>query len=204
MDKLCRSILAAARFYDKKKVGDIGPLGFRRSTDLMKLYDCISFLLDQRILIPGESRFLDMGCADGRVNVLFSYLTEISVGIELDEWNLDEYTPLKKDLEKVLKEENLLLPPDNISLFHGNSIDQDLYRLIKESTGIGFEDFDLFYTYLTMHEEFADYIARNGKGGAVFMVYGLDKIIPKYSGFTLLTPNEPRDGILALYRKDFQ
>ena len=94
--------MATASFYDGKKVGDVGPLGFRRSTDLSKLVDCIGYLIDNKILIPDESLFLDLGCADGRVNVLFSYLTRASIGIELDEWSLDEYIPLKEELEKVL------------------------------------------------------------------------------------------------------
>lgn len=191
-----------ARFYDGKKVGDIGPLGFRRSTDLVRLKECMDRLLDLKILIQGRSTFLDMGCADGRVNVLFSYLVKRSIGIELDEWTLEEYAPLKRELEIVLKRNDLLFPPDNISLFHGDSVDEGLHESIRKRTGVGFDDFDLFYTYLTMHDEFADLIVRKAKIGAVFMIYGLDKVMPRYRGLELLTPDEPLNGILALYKKD--
>lgn len=200
--KIEKSLLRVAHFYDEKKVGDIGPLGFRRSTDLTRLKGCIHTLLELGILIPGESLFLDMGCADGRVNVLFSYLVRKSIGVEMDEWTLDEYGPLRKDLEAVLKRDNLPLPPDNVSLFHGDSMDEGLLESMGEETGFGFEDIDLLYTYLTMQEEFADLIARRARKGAVFMVYGLDRVMPAFEGLRLLNPDKPVEGILALYQKE--
>jgi hypothetical protein len=199
--KTNQTIQTIARFYDEKKVGDIGPLGFRRSTDLTRLAGSIDHLINQGFLTLGKSLFLDMGCADGRVNVLFSYLAKRSVGIELDEWTLDEYASLKSELETLLKNNSLLLPPDNISLFQGNSMDEDLYETIHGRTGVKFEDFDLFYTYLTMQEEFAGLIARKAKKGAVFMVYGLDKVMPRLDGLTLITHDKPLEGIIALYQR---
>lgn len=190
-----------AAFYDQRKVGDMGALGFRRSSDLKRLLPCIDWMINQGLLFPGKSRFLDLGAADGRVNVLLSYLVESSVGIELDEWTLDEYGPLKSKLESELKSAGLSLPPDNLFIIHGDSTDQTVYDHIREKTGVGFEQFDLFYTYLTMHEEFAELIARKGKTGATFMVYGLEKILPRLQGFRLLTPQDPLEGILALYQK---
>jgi SAM-dependent methyltransferase len=189
-----------AQFYDMKKVGDIGPLGFRRSTDLTRLTLCLGKLIEQKILVPGETLFLDMGCGDGRVNLLMSYLVKRSVGIELDEWTLDEYEPLKKELESALEEDRLPLPPGNISLFHGDSMDPNLHESIYHKTGLDFKDFDLFYTYLTMHEEFAELIALKAKKDAVFIVYGLDRITPEFQGLELLT-DRPLQGILAIYRK---
>ena len=196
-----KSLLRAARFYDGKKVGDTGPLGFRRSTDLMKLKECIDRLLEENILVPGKSLFLDMGCGDGRVNVLFSYLARKSIGIEIDECTLEEYIPLKKKLLTVLRADGLMPPPENIFLFQGDSRDAGLYQSIQRQTSVGFEDFDLFYTYLTLQDEFAEFIAQRAKAGAVFMVYGLDKIIPRHRDLMLLTPDEPLNGILALYQK---
>ena len=82
LNREMRQILqAVAGFYDRRKVGDVGFLGFRRSTDLTRLVACLDRLIEQEILIPGKSLFLDMGCADGRVNVLLSYLVKVSVGI---------------------------------------------------------------------------------------------------------------------------
>jgi hypothetical protein len=34
------------------------------------------------------------------------------------------------------------------------------------------------------------------------MVYGLDRILPKYEGLQLLEDVSPMEGILALYQKD--
>ena len=201
-ESLRKTLIKVASFYDRRKVGDVGPLGFRRSSDLGRMVACLDKLIDRDILVPRESLFLDLGCADGRVNVLLSYLVKVSVGIEIDEWTLEEFDPLKADLEAGLKKDSLPLPPDNIYLFHGDSTDDTLHENIHKKTGVSFEEFDLFYTYLTMYEEFSRLIARKAKKGAVFMVYGLEKIMPKLQGFHLLTPDSPMEGLLALYQKN--
>jgi hypothetical protein len=202
MDKTIeRTLLQVTEFYDGRKVGDVGHLGFRRSSDLSKVLSCLGTMMAQRLLVPGAARFLDMGCADGRVNVLMSYWTKTSVGIELDEWTLDDYKPLRQELDALLVERGLALPQENISLYHGDSMDESLHDRIHRETGVRFDQFDVFYTYLTMQEEFAELIARKARPGAIFMVYGLEKILPRFSGFHLLTPERPLEGIVALYRK---
>lgn len=198
---LKKTLLTVAEYYDQKKVGDSGPLGFRRSTDLTRLMSCVDNLVNMGVLDPGRSVFLDMGCADGRVNVLMSYIMKRSIGIELDEWTLEEYGSLKSELENVLLTQELPLPPDVISLFHGDSMDETVHEVLYDRTGIRFGEIDLFYTYLTMQPEFGELIARKAKKGAVFMVYGLAGIIPELDGFKLLTRDKPMEGILALYQK---
>ena len=196
-----RTLLQVAEFYDGRKVGDVGHLGFRRSSDLSKVFSCLKTMMDQGFIVPGAAHFLDMGCADGRVNVLMSYLTKTSVGIELDDWTLDDYRPLRRELDALLAERGLALPQENIFLYHGDSMDESLHDRIRIETGVGFDGFDLFYTYLTMQKEFAELIARKARPGAIFMVYGLEKIIPRFTGLHLLTPERPLEGIVALYRK---
>jgi len=196
-----RTLLQVAEFYDGRKVGDVGHLGFRRSSDLSKVFSCLKTMMDQGFIVPGAAHFLDMGCADGRVNVLMSYLTKTSVGIELDDWTLDDYRPLRRELDALLAERGLALPQENIFLYHGDSMDESLHDRIRTETGIGFDQFDLFYTYLTMQEEFAQLIARKARSGAIFMVYGLEKILPRLTGFHLLTPERPLEGIVAIYQK---
>ena len=66
---------------------------------------------------------------------------------------------------------------------------------------MAFEEFDLFYTYLTMYEEFAELIAQRAKTGSVFMIYGLERVLPKLDGLHLLTPGKLIQGIIALYQK---
>jgi len=200
-DRIWAALAEVARFYDRRKVGDIGSLGFRRSSDLARLVSCLPILVEIGALRPGSSLFLDMGCGDGRVNLLLSYLVKKSLGIELDEWTLDEYLPLRIEMETRLTAEGVLLPPDNVSLFHGDSMDSSLHEEIRRETGVGLRDVDLFYTYLTMYEEFAGLIARRAKKGALFMVYGLERILPKLDGLRLLTDKKPLEGILALYEK---
>jgi len=200
--KLKKSLIRVAQFYDQRKVGDVGSLGFWRSTDLMKLLGCTERLLDERILNPDQTLFLDLGCADGRVNVLLSYLVKVSVGIELDEGMLEDYAPFKSGLARVLKDSGLLPPPKNIFVFQGDALDERIHRSIVRQTGIRFEEFDLFYTYLVMHQEFAQLIGQRGKKGSLFMVYGLQNILPTYPGFRLLEDMSPLEGILGLYRKE--
>jgi SAM-dependent methyltransferase len=191
--------MQVAWFYDRRKVGDAGCLGFRRSSDLTKLLACLLAMMKEGLLVPGCFSFLDMGCGDGRVNVLLSYLTGKSVGVELDEWTLDEYAGLRRQLNTFLTGERLPLPHDNIFLFHGDTTDPALQETISREAGIGFDAFDVFYTYLTMQEEFGELIARKARKGALFMVYGLESILPRINGLRLLAP--PLEGILALYQK---
>jgi hypothetical protein len=198
---LGNTLLKVAQFYDQRKVVHKGYLGFRQSSDLTRLVRCVEHLIRHSLLIPQQSLFLDMGCADGRVNVFLSYLVKQSVGIEVHDWILDEYAPLKKALEGDLREHHLQSPPHNISLIQGDTLDVAVHETLTERTGVCFEEFDLFYTYLTMHEEFAELIAQKAKRGAVFMVYGLERVLPKLEGLQLLTPGELVQGIIALYQK---
>jgi len=200
-EALERTLLQVAEFYDGRKVGDAGHLGFRRSSDLSKVLSSLKTMMRQGLWEPEKSLFLDMGCADGRVNVLMSYLAKMSVGIELDDWTLDDYAPLRKELDGLLAEKRLLSPSNNIFLYHGDSMDESLHDRIHRETGVRFDRFDVFYTYLTMMEEFAELIVRKAGPGALFMVYGLEKILPRLDGFHLLTPERPLEGIIALYRK---
>jgi SAM-dependent methyltransferase len=195
------AMLKVADFFDSRKVGNIGPLGFRRSSDLERLLSAIETLQGNNILCDSGLNFLDVGCGDGRVNILLSYIADKSIGIELDEWTLDDYSLLREELDTKLIELQLPLPPDNIHLFVGDSLDPGLHGRIHSRTGVGIEDIDIFYTYLTLHEEIAELISQKAKPGAVFMVYGLEKIMPRYDGLELLTPNGPLEGIIAVYKK---
>lgn len=202
MDRRLReTLLHVARFYDRKKVGDVGALGFRRSSDLALLTGCLERLLEEHLVRPRESCFLDLGCADGRVNILFSYVVQVSVGVELDPWTLEEYSPLRSALEHELLEKKLIPPPENIHLFEGDSTDPSVHHEIAHHTGFDFEDFDLFYTYLIMHEEFGAMIAERAAPGALFLVYGLDRIMPRYEGLRLRDDLSPLNGILGVYEK---
>jgi hypothetical protein len=197
-----KTLQRLSAFYDKRKVGDVGPLGFRRSSDLGILLTCLDRLIDKSVIEPGRTCFLDMGCADGRVNLFMGYIARRSIGIELDQWTLEEYDSLVSELLPRLESEGLLPPPDNISLFNGDSSGKDVYEEIEKKTGINFKEFDLFYTYLVMHEELAQIIAEHAKKGAYFMIYGLHQILPKFKGLTLLEDISPLEGILAVYRKE--
>lgn len=190
-----------ARYFDARKVGDVGALGFRRSTPLQVLLDNLPGLIGNGLVVPGVTRFLDMGCADGRVNVFLSYLLQLSVGVEVDEWTLDEYDPLKRGLEEELRSQGLTLPPKNIHLFHGDTLEKTTRENIFEVTGTAFEDFHVYYTYITMYKEFADLLRQRAPSGVIYMIYGLDVVLPKLQDFLFLEKESPVQSKLALYRK---
>ncbi|MBT3257791.1 MAG: hypothetical protein HN366_15225 [Deltaproteobacteria bacterium] len=200
-DGIKNSLIKLSQFFDARRVGDVGPLGFRRSTNLTTLLACAERLIAENIIIPGQSAFLDMGCADGRVNLFFSYLMRVSVGVELDEWTLDEYDPLRRELLETLKTAGISPPNENVYLFQGDATDETVHGQIIHETGLDLADFDFFYTYLIMNEEFAHMLAEKAKKGAVYMVYGLHKIMPRYPGFRLMKELSPMEGVLALYEK---
>lgn len=200
-DKLLATLEEVRIFYDGRKVGDQGPLGFRRSTDLSLLWGAIRSLQEEGLFQVGKKRFLDLGCADGRVVIFMGYLCEMSVGVEIDEWTLEECGPLRGELEGLLMGQGLIRPNNNIYLFHGDALSMDTYRRIKTATGLDITDFDIFYTYLVMHEEFARFISEKAKVGAHFWVYGVSGILPKYAHLRLVTKDGPAGGILAVYEK---
>jgi hypothetical protein len=198
LDKI---ISVVAEFYDGCKVGYQGFKGYRKSTDLAKVGRCVAHLVADGFLIPGRTAFTDLGCADGRVNVLMSYFVRQSIGIEIDEEILAEFSPRLTALEGLLRRANLPLPPDNIFLLRGDTLDGGTFGRILAATGMRFADMDLFYTYITLHDLFADKIAREAKKGALYMIYGFSRILPRYDGLELLVPDLGGQGIVSLYGK---
>jgi len=200
-DNLKKTISSIANFYDARKVGYEGTKGYRKSTDLIKLDKCIQELVSLGLIDVEQTIFTDLGCADGRVNLLMSYFVKKSIGIELHSDILSEFIPRKKELLLVLQTKNLPLPPENIFLFHGNSLESSTYYHIFSKTGIQFADVDLFYTYITLHDLFAEKIAEEAKTGALYLVYGFNKVLPRYHGLETLIPDVASQGIAALYKK---
>lgn len=198
---LDKTMAVVAGFYDGYKVGYQGCEGYRKSTDLAKLGRCVAHLVADGFVVPGRTTFTDLGCADGRVNVLMSYFVRQSVGVEIDGEILAEFSPRLAELRGLLTRATLPLPPDNIFLLRGDSLDGGAYERILAMTGLRFGDMDLFYTYITLHDLFADKIAREARKGALYMIYGFSRILPRYDGLELLVPDLGGQGIVALYGK---
>lgn len=200
MELIRNTLYRIAQFYDSKKVGEDGRFGFKRSSDLMTLYKSLNSLLESDVIRYKESIFLDLGCGDGRVNIFFSYVTRLSIGIEIDEWSLDESTRLLDELYPLLKREALIIPPNNIHLYHGDVFDPSIYKRIQDDTGFDIEEFDVFYTYLFMYREFGEILRKKGKDRAVLIVYGTGDIVPHIPGFIHVNGiSLPKN--LAIYRK---
>ena len=199
--RLKQTVACIADYYNGCKVGYVGHEGYRKSTDLVKFAKCINELVRLDLIDPNRTLFLDLGCADGRVNVLMSYFVKRSVGIEIDPEILAEFSPRNKELTHRLQSENLIQPPDNTSLFNGNSLEAETYEHIENTINVRFEEIDLFYTYITLHDLFAAKIAEEAKTKALYLVYGFSKILPRYQGLELLIPDVASQGIVALYGK---
>jgi hypothetical protein len=192
---------ALAGFYDERLVGDVGPLGFRRTAELRKLNRCLPALIEEGMLVPGRSSFLDLGCGDGRVNVWMSYLARLSIGVELDEWTLEEHAGLTQELEALLQRRELRPPPPNVQLFHGDATEPETHEVVRRATGVALEEIDIFYTFSPAHEEFASLIAARGRPSCTFLVYAVNQIFPDYEGLERVEALCPLGDVLAVYRK---
>jgi SAM-dependent methyltransferase len=199
--RLQRTIATIADYYNGCKVGYVGHEGYRKSTDLAKFARCIDELVRLGFIDSDHTLFLDLGCADGRVNMLMSYFVKRSVGIEIDPEILAEFSPRKEELTHRLQSQNLNQPPDNLFLFNGNSLEAATYERIENTINVRFEQIDLFYTYITLHDLFGAKIAEEAKPKALYLVYGFSNILPRYQGLELLIPDVASQGILALYGK---
>ena len=199
--RLNKTVDLIARYYDGCKVGYVGHEGYRKSTDLVKLARCIDELVHLDFIDPSRALFLDLGCADGRVNVLMSYFVKLSIGLEIDPEILAEYNPKKEKLRHQLRRENLIQLKNNTTLFQGNSLEAVAYEQIEREVNVRFNQIDLFYTYITLHDLFGAKIAAGAKPKALYLVYGFNKILPHYQGLRLLIPDLASQGIVALYGK---
>jgi len=200
-DRLTRTLALIGSFYDACKVGYQGNEGYRKSTDLHKFARCVGELVAKRLIDPERTVFTDLGCADGRVNVLMSYFVKRSIGIEIDPEILSEHEPRKRTLLQRIEQADLELPPENIWLFAGSSLAPSVHARIYQETGVRFSDVDLFYTYITLHEVFAEKICEDAKEGALYLVYGFHRVLPAYPGLELLIPDVGGQQIAALFVK---
>lgn len=198
---LRRTLVRVAGFYDARSIGRVGGQGYRMSTRLSDLVACLERLVRARVLAVGESRFVDVGCGDGRVNVLLGYLTQVSVGLEIDSSALAVHEELRRELAAGLAAEGLLPLPDNVHLLAGDATDTQSYAPLYRSHGLRLADFDLFFNFLTLHDECAALVVEHARAGAHFVLYGADRCWPAYAGLDLIEEATSRRHQLAVYRK---
>ena len=190
-----------ASYFDKRKKGHVGNSGYRKTSDLGILFDVVNELVSRRIVVPDSTIFLDLGCGDGRVCMLMSYFCRWAIGIEVEEFIYDEYLYSKKQIEHFLRQNNLLPLPSGLCVLLGDSLSESIHRTIEEKTGITIRDVDIFYTYITLHDVYAEMLRDKAKIGSYYMVYGFSGIIPSYDGFSLLDPDVSGKKTVALYCK---
>ncbi len=196
-----KTLLTIAKFFDGIKIGYVGNSGYRKTTDLFVLFEALKHLIYENYISPQKTIFMDLGSGDGRVNFFMSYLTRLSIGIEIEDFIYDEITRRRKELQDFLKANKCKELPPNIHIVCGDSLNPETHEKIKTLTGITLEDVDIFYTYLTLHDTFAELINQKAKKGALYMVYGLSEILPRYEGMKLLIPDLGGRKLIALYEK---
>lgn len=202
MDRLTYETLERlAEFFDSRKVGHIGNSGYRKTSDMAVLLKVVSCLINGGIIDPGRTIFLDLGSGDGRVNIFMAYLCRWSLGFEIEDFIYDEYLELRDQVSSLLRAERLMALPDNLRVWCGNSLDEKSHRKMEKETGVTLSDVDIFYTYITLHDLFADFLRETARRGSYYMVYGFSGILPRYEGFELIDPDVAGQKIVALYRK---
>lgn len=202
MDTRTRDTMAwIARFFDSRKAGCAGNSGYRKTSDLSILLKIVGNLVERKIIMPMKSIFMDLGSGDGRVNMMMAYVCRWSLGFELEEFIYDEYILKRREVDEALCKDNLLLLPNTIHIWCGNSLDDGSYGLMHIETGLTIKDVDIFYTYITLHDTFAEFLDKRARRGAYYIVYGVHRILPKYNGFTLVDPDVAGQRVVALYKK---
>ncbi|SFM72798.1 hypothetical protein [Thermodesulforhabdus norvegica] len=202
MDRLtCKTLQRLAEFLDARKVGHVGNSGYRKTSDMAVLLKILERLIDKGIVVPKKTVFLDMGSGDGRVNIFMAYVCRWSLGFEIEDFIYDEYLDLKGEIASFLKMKGLKPLPDTLKVWCGDSLDERSHRKMSEETGVTLADVDIFYTYITMHDLFADFLREKARSGAYYMVYGFNGILPRYRGFELVDPDVAGQKIVTLYRK---
>jgi hypothetical protein len=105
-------------------------------------------------------------------------------------------------LVESIRRAGLIEPPDNIFVCSGSSLDASTHEQVFSATGVRFTEMDLFYTYITLHDLFGELIGREAGPGALYLVYGFNRILPRYDRLDLLIPDIASQGIAALYKKN--
>ncbi len=199
--KLDNTLQAISEFFNRYKVGYEGNKGYRKTTDLFKLHRAVEDLERLGLINKEQTVFWDLGCGDGRVNLFMSYLVKFSIGTEIEPTIFEECEIRKTEIEDALKKKHLLLPPPNMFLYLGDSLSKATQDAVFRHTGYLFNEIDIFYTYITLHDLFAEQIINNAKSGALYLVYGFSKILPSYDGMELVNPDVGKQNIMTLYRK---
>ncbi len=196
-----RALSTVAEFFDGNKTGVYGNQGEFKSTDLAALGRCLSLLHRNGMLDACKTVFLDLGCGDGRVAAYMAYWVQNALGIEIDEDMIIRFQYRYQRVLELLDASDLPAPPGGIHVIQGDALSEQTYARLQEECGQGFQDVDVFYTHFTLHDLYADLIAKRAKPGAVYLVYGLNEILPEYPGLHRVFPGRAVHGILGVYQK---
>jgi len=198
-EDLWETVSVLARYFDGMKCGHVGSDGYRKTSDMRVLLDVVRDLLNCGVIDPDKTVFLDLGSGDGRVCMLMSYFCKWSIGVELEDFIYEEYFQRRREVDLLLSQ-GLLPLGNNLCILNGDALNDDTHRQVESITGISLRDVDIFYTYITLHDVYADMLQKKANPGSFYMVYGFSAILPRYDGFTLLNPDVGGHRLVALYR----
>ena len=109
--------------------------------------------------------FLDAGSGDGRVCAVASLLGLQSYGIEYNDQITDDSLENIEHLKSkgIFKEENVSAP----KIVQGDLLEDSSY----EKLGIKFEDIDIFFNFVTYHQELSEQISKRSPSGTRLILH---------------------------------
>jgi hypothetical protein len=114
---------------------------------------------------------------------------------------LEEGHRLRAEVDALLERNGLRRVPANIHLFCGDVSNGKVHETIRNETGAALEEIDLFYTFPVGHDDYASLIAARGRPGSTFLVYGVNRVIPRHPGLELIEHLTPLNQTRAVYRR---
>ncbi len=149
---------------ERRGVYDITGAGEFVPTNLAHLREGIERLMTDGVL-PGDSGlWLDAGSGDGRVLLLLYKVFGLQVvGVEYDEALCAR---ARNHIARFVgRKEKAFRSP---AVLCGDFCEEQTY----EENGLSFSDFRVIYNYANNHHALAEMIRRDGRSGAIFLLYG--------------------------------
>ena len=164
---LHKTMKLTADYFDGRKVGCFGNTGYRKTTDLSKFCACIEDLAASGIIRPRERRIRRPGVRR-RQGESSDELFRQAVDRDRNRFGNSFRIRTEEKRTDFTSEEakgRSCLPKIFSSSREARSTTRPLMRFGLR-TGVDFGDVDLFYTYITLHDVFAEKIAERGRPGA--------------------------------------
>lgn len=129
------------------------------------VYNALKQIKDEFKIFSENELFMDAGSGDGRVCALASLMNLKSFGIEYnDQITADSLENIKLLKQKGLFKQATVEPP---KIVQGDLLDDSSY----EKLGITFEEVDVFFNFVTYHQELSEQIIQRSPSGTRLILH---------------------------------